>query len=136
MTDMNDTDVFEPVARRPDRTFRIDQQIIPDTYVGPMTKTETLTINNNTGNSITVSQPQVVDSSTAAAVPEITISTPANLTIADGGTKDFDLTFSENIDGTGGKFRDAYIRFDWTDATRTCSFGPIWLQASFWINPL
>ena len=135
MIDLPDTAVSDVYARRPDRTFRIDKEIFPGTYTGPMSHTETLTIKNNTGNSITLSQPQVLGQSTGAPIPGLTIATPINLTIPDGGSMDFDITFATNIDGSGGAGAQAFITFDWNDGTTNCAFGPIWLHASFWINP-
>ena len=135
MIDLRDTDVSEVYARKPDRTFRIDREIFPATYTGPLSQTETLTITNNTGNAITLTQPQVLGQATGTPIPGLTITTPANLTIPNGASLNFDITFAANIDGSGGTGASAFMTFDWSDGTTSCAFGPIWLYASFWINP-
>ncbi|MFQ5549379.1 MAG: hypothetical protein ACE5FV_13875 [Woeseia sp.] len=127
--------MIEPQGRRPNKTLNIEKQIFPNTYTGPITDTETLTIHNKSGNTITITQPQVVGRSTGAPIPEMTVSTPANLTIANGGTMTFDVTYSDNIDGTGGRFAQGKMEITWSDGTTTCPFGPIWVDGSFWINP-
>ena len=140
VSNIPNTSVSEPSDRLPSKMLLLEQEFLSN-FTGTLSQTETLTIRNNATYTVTITQPQIVDRTTGNPLAEMTITAAAGtptypLNIAAGGSVDFKLTYTANIDGSGSQvIRQGGIFFNWDDTIRTCKFGPIWVNGYFAPRP-
>lgn len=131
-------DTFVNVSQRADERperFIILGEVLTPGVSGPQSDTARVTLTNNYSYPVVIDLPTISVRADGSPVPPLTIApaTPTTfpVTVPAGGTLDFDVTYSVVMDGTTSVSSPAGIEVPYTDTIRSCTLGPIWIDADY-----
>jgi hypothetical protein len=129
-------------TRGPTRVMVVRETVRSADVTGALSKTETLTIRNSSGMTLRINSLSVFDRATGGAVSDIVVSVASGAQLprllGRNQSVAFTVTYSVTPAGAETSFsRTVGLTFSLSDdaAFGTCSFGPIWIDGSFVIDP-